>query len=506
MVWKAEDPQGNESAKIKWELVPYTVGRGLDIGAGPYKPFAHFLSVDDMNHAQQFGWQYRPDIVSDGGDLSMFASQSMDFVYSSHTLEHIEDYQAALKEWWRLIKPGGYLCLYLPHKHFYPNIGQEGANPDHKHDFLPADIIEVVPDGFDLVENQERNEGTEYSFFQVFKKTQGKGRDESWKIKPEKTCAIIRYGAFGDVMQASSILPWLKEQGYHVTFFTVPRGYDVIRHDPHIDKFVVQDPDQVPNQDLGDYWKYLKAKYDKFINLSESTEGSLLVIPGRIAHTWSKEARHKMLNINYTEMVHAIAEVPMPGRQKFYATIDEKAWVRKQKDRVGKCILWTLSGSSVHKIWPNMDAVVARILMHTDYSIIFCGDETSKLLEGPWTEEPRIFCRSGEWTIRQTMAMAQICEMVIGPETGVLNAVALDDCWKVVTLSHSSEENLTKHWKNAIALAPKDTPCYPCHMMHYNFDFCNRDEEMGTAKCQADITADQMWEAIAPIFHDRKAA
>ena len=34
MSWNINDPQGNESGKIKWEIVPYTRGRGLDLGCG----------------------------------------------------------------------------------------------------------------------------------------------------------------------------------------------------------------------------------------------------------------------------------------------------------------------------------------------------------------------------------------------------------------------------------------------------------------------------------------
>jgi hypothetical protein len=76
---------------------------------------------------------------------------------------------------------------------------------------------------------------------------------------------------------------------------------------------------------------------------------------------------------------------------------------------------------------------------------------------------------------------------------------------KIVTLSHSSVENLTKHWKNCTNLTPKATPCYPCHQLHYGSEFCPRDEGTGVAKCQADISADVMWAAMQPLLA-RKAA
>ena len=120
MTWNKNDPYKAESKKIIWEVVPYLRGRGLDIGAGDFKILPHAISVDNCHHAQ-FGISIRPDVfIQTAADLSMFGSQSMDFVYSSHLLEHMEDPAAALKEWYRLVKPGGYLILYLPHEDQVP--------------------------------------------------------------------------------------------------------------------------------------------------------------------------------------------------------------------------------------------------------------------------------------------------------------------------------------------------------------------------------------------------
>ena len=138
MVWRLEDPAGNESAKIKWELVPYTKGRGLDLGCGDAKPFKHFIGVDNGRAKQDYGLRVAANVHYSCENLDMFGTRSMDFVYSSHLLEHIVDTRSSLKEWWRVVKPGGYLVLYLPHKDFYPNIGTVAANPDHKQKKKPT--------------------------------------------------------------------------------------------------------------------------------------------------------------------------------------------------------------------------------------------------------------------------------------------------------------------------------------------------------------------------------
>ena len=47
-MWRINDPQGAEALKIKYEIVPYTRGRGLDLGCGMWKCYEHFIGVDSL--------------------------------------------------------------------------------------------------------------------------------------------------------------------------------------------------------------------------------------------------------------------------------------------------------------------------------------------------------------------------------------------------------------------------------------------------------------------------
>lgn len=510
MVWKKDDPCGGESFKVMWELPQYTSGRGLDLGCGPSKAFPHFIGVDNYTEKAMFGIDMKPDVVCDCTKLDLFGSASMDFVFSSHLLEHLQDTQAVLREWWRVIKPGGYLILYLPHKDLYPNVGTEGANPDHKHDFTPDDIADAMRDvgAWDLIRNETRDKEREYSFFQVYKKrTDGKRLFSHKAPKPAKTAAVVRYGAFGDSIQAASILPGLKEQGFHVTFYGTPRSAEVLKHDPHIDAFYLQGIDQVPNVLLGDFWKNEAAKFDRWINLSESVEGNFLAMPGRPNHSWPIQVRRKYLDANYFEFAHDLAEVPFVPGPKFYATDEEKDWARKERKRIGgnMLLMYSLAGSSVHKVWPWQDQFFMRILTTNPQArIVTVGDEMSQMLEQGWENEARVVRMAGKYTIRQSMSLLAECDMVVGSETGMLNAAAHMAMPKIVFLSHSSAHNLTKHWVNTTSLEPKGVACFPCHRMHYSFEHCHKDEETGVALCQASISLDQTWAAYEA--HLRKAA
>jgi SAM-dependent methyltransferase len=57
-----------------------------------------------------------PDIVASISDLHMVADASIDAVFSSHNLEHLEGHQVprALAEFRRVLKPDGYALITLP--------------------------------------------------------------------------------------------------------------------------------------------------------------------------------------------------------------------------------------------------------------------------------------------------------------------------------------------------------------------------------------------------------
>ena len=511
MVWRADDPQCNESAKIKWEIVQYTRGKGLDIGCGIEKLYPHWLGVDNKKDEVLFGHPIRPDVVVETAEkLEFFATQSMDFCFSSHLLEHIEpqNVSACLKEWMRLIKPKGYLVLYLPDEDQYPKVGEKDANPDHKWNVNYERVINYMraAGGWDLIDFQKRSEEREYSLYFVFRK-HNSGQRESWKDtkKPEKSCGIVRYGAFGDLLQASSVFAGLKSQGYHVTLYTSPPGDEVVKHDPNIDAFYLQDKDQVPNPLLGDYWDYQAKKYDKWVNLSESVEGSLLALPGRTWHHWPPALRHKMMNRNYLEIQHEIAGVEHAPNVHFYATEDEKHWARKQRGKMGEFVIaWPLAGSSVHKTHSGLDHIIASLMLDfPNVEVVLMGGEAAKILEQGWEKEKRVHRKCGEWSIRQSLAFMQLVDCAIGPETGLMNCAANLPYPKVVLLSHSTDENLTRDWVNTHPIASENTVCPgrgnneapACHQLHYNWNHCKKSDD-STAQCQKDITVEQIYRVL----------
>jgi len=109
--WDDSPPINLQGVKDESELVKVVSDGGrlrLNLGSG-YQQIAGFVGVD-------FDESLDPDVVSTVQDLSWCPTDSCDMVFASHVLEHLtlQDSRVALKEWLRVLKPGGFLDVAVP--------------------------------------------------------------------------------------------------------------------------------------------------------------------------------------------------------------------------------------------------------------------------------------------------------------------------------------------------------------------------------------------------------
>lgn len=126
------------------------VGRGLDIGAGddPFRPVAGECRAWDRKNGD-----------GDAARLPGVAAESLDYVYSSHCLEHLGDPLAALRRWTEVVRPGGLLYLAVPDYDLYEG-GRGIRNRFHKAAFSlhrPADPSVPLINLVDLFAGPLRN-------------------------------------------------------------------------------------------------------------------------------------------------------------------------------------------------------------------------------------------------------------------------------------------------------------------------------------------------------------
>ena len=100
-------------------------GIGIDIGCGsdPLTPDCDC-------------WE---KVNGDATYMTDIPNECYDYVYSSHCLEHLNDPHAGIKNWFRILKKGGYLLIYIPHRDLYEKKKTlpSTRNPSHKKFYLP---------------------------------------------------------------------------------------------------------------------------------------------------------------------------------------------------------------------------------------------------------------------------------------------------------------------------------------------------------------------------------
>lgn len=112
-------------------ITKYFVGSGIDIGGSPdplllYKELFPLVTEIRTWDKEDGDAQY----------MSSVPDSSVDFIHSSHCLEHLNDPFEGIGNWIRAVKPGGYVVVLVPDEDLYEQ-GEFPStfNSDHKWTF-----------------------------------------------------------------------------------------------------------------------------------------------------------------------------------------------------------------------------------------------------------------------------------------------------------------------------------------------------------------------------------
>lgn len=107
------------------------VGEGLDIGGKPDPLSLYVPFFPNLTAVRVWDWE-----DGDAQFLAGVAPDSLDFVHSSHCLEHLVDPRQGLAAWFEAIKPGGFLIVTVPDEDLYEQgVWPSTHNRDHKWTF-----------------------------------------------------------------------------------------------------------------------------------------------------------------------------------------------------------------------------------------------------------------------------------------------------------------------------------------------------------------------------------
>lgn len=357
--------------------------------------------------------------------------------------------------------------------------------------------------------------------------------------------AICRFGGIGDNLIAASVLPLLSRRYKGVDVFTEEPNSVVFENNPHVSRLVVKTKEEmaVPESGAVGWQKWFAnraGEYDLFVNLSHSCENLLAMQAGQTQFYWPAHWRRKNCGRNYLETVHDICGLPHIFSPLFYPTEEEVHKALLTKDNLGprdrKKIAWVISGSRIDKNYPYAAQTVSRLISELHATVLLIGapsnrdvgiakqigDEVKKALGNndnvhaaispepstQWTETApgkrnKIEQTTPLWPVRRMLTQVQHCDLVIGPDTGAMWAVALEAVPKIVLLSHASPENITKHWRNTKSLHADQeiVPCWPCHQLHDDEKTCRLNEEKTAAACMSDISAEAILQTAAELLN-----
>ena len=298
---------------------------------------------------------------------------------------------------------------------------------------------------------------------------------------------IARLGGIGDNLITASVMRPLKKAGLKVDVITQMPQAVVFENNPFIDKLSIQ-RDLPSNHVDWQKWFSLRAhEYERFVNLSHTCEVSLGFLQSQCHYQWPPETRRRLADHNYLEFVCDIVGVPYDFGPLFFPTteeMDQALTTRRKYCGDAPLIGWCVTGTRADKIYPQSAHAVGRFIKETGAHVALLGapppasdlnfanqivedvKRTNSTLDGLHTAiSPSL--DNETWPIRRLLTFASVCDLVVGPDTGPMWAVAFEAMPKIVLLSHASPKNITQHWINTTTLHAdqRQVPCWPCHLL-----------------------------------------
>lgn len=119
---------------------------GLNIGAGG-RTISEYITCIDFNRGAEettgVNGIMKSSILSNANDLP-FKDSSIDYIIALHILEHCPEPVFVLKEWLRVLKPGGKLGVVVPNWKYNWNAANDKSKYGHRWNTSPESVSEML--------------------------------------------------------------------------------------------------------------------------------------------------------------------------------------------------------------------------------------------------------------------------------------------------------------------------------------------------------------------------
>jgi ADP-heptose:LPS heptosyltransferase len=281
---------------------------------------------------------------------------------------------------------------------------------------------------------------------------------------------------------------------------------EVFKNNPHIHR-LIQHKEDTPVDKLSENIETVRAKFkcDRVIDFSESIEVALSQHPRSPNYKMSKPERLARFNRNFYEYSFEHAKESWEGvnlRPELFFDKNELDEAMQYIDQFKFNILVGMSGSGTNKAWPWTEPLAHAICNeYPDVHIITVGDYKCKLIEPEM--EGRITNLSGMISMRTSMALTSLVNLVIAPDTGIIHASGCYDVPKICLLGHNTRECITKHFSYDYSIEADQSlaPCAPClYLIYDNKLQCPR-HEVGASLCMSDgIPLDVVYNKFKEVY------